>query len=88
MILVGFQKIKISVRPENDRELISNISLTQKFRFMEKKKFIEQFPPIDQSQILTDEMMGMIESGACKESCKKACQSTTKSGNVELEVET
>lgn len=53
---------------------------------MKEKKFNEQFPSIAQTQVLTDEMMEKIESGACDSGCKKACLSTPKT-EVDVEVE-
>ena len=38
-----------------------------------KKSMIEQCPSLKDCQILSDEMMDGIESGACKEACKKTC---------------
>jgi hypothetical protein len=35
--------------------------------------FRNQFSSIDKSQVLSDEMMGEIDGGACKESCKHSC---------------
>jgi hypothetical protein len=37
------------------------------------KKFVERFPKIDQSQLLSDEQLNSIEGGACELACKKQC---------------
>ncbi|MDR0681061.1 MAG: hypothetical protein LBG15_04305 [Dysgonamonadaceae bacterium] len=47
------------------------------------EEFIEKFPKIDQSQLLSDEQLNSIEGGACKESCKQACQPGNMNGTVE-----
>ena len=46
------------------------------------EKFIEKFPAIDQSQLLSDDDLNSIEGGACKESCKQACQPGNMNGSV------
>jgi hypothetical protein len=44
------------------------------------EEFIEKFPKIDQSQLLSDEQLNSIEGGACDESCKKGCSSGNQKG--------
>lgn len=40
---------------------------------MENKDLLSKIPSLDTSQVLTDEMMSTIESGACDNGCKKQC---------------
>ncbi|MDR1370001.1 MAG: hypothetical protein LBJ72_07755 [Dysgonamonadaceae bacterium] len=47
------------------------------------EEFIENFPKIDQSQLLSDEQLDSIEGGACEQSCKQACQPGNMNGTVE-----
>jgi len=55
---------------------------------MKKNNFIENFTSIEKTQVLSDDMMGMIESGSsCEESCKKACKPGNKGGGTDIDVD-
>jgi bacteriocin-like protein len=46
------------------------------------EKFVENFPKVDQSQLMSDEELNSIEGGACSESCKQACQPGNMNGST------
>ncbi|MBO8484205.1 MAG: hypothetical protein IAB75_08860 [Bacteroidetes bacterium] len=46
---------------------------------MGKEQFLKDAMPLDQSQVLSDEMLSAIECGEkCEESCKKNCKENKK----------
>ena len=49
------------------------------FNVMGKEQFLKDAMPLDQSQVLSDEMLSAIECGEkCEESCKKNCKENKK----------
>ncbi len=56
---------------------------------MKNENFKRKFPSIDETQILNNEMMDVIESGSsCEQSCKKSCQPGNKgSAGTDIDIQ-